>query len=180
MAIRNDSSRIERNLDISEHNTKAEIRVALLMQWGEEESQAKYRYFVHTFADGSRLYLDRPARLNKGCDFIVYLENQLLWKNGNDRPPSHDDLWKELEAKQKQLSEPDWQSLCRAIVSVHSVQPYDISSSTRQAMDKLDGMSTEKIVRLCEWFFVEQDLTYWDGEGRDMLFNGLKKLPKFE
>jgi len=179
MAIREDFDRIESTLDISGHSTKAEIRMALLVQWGNETPHAKYRYFVHTFADGSRLYIDRPARINKGCDFIVHLENQFLHKNGNDRPPSHEDLWSDLESKQGNLSDSDWRSLCRAISCVHSLQPYKISEATRQAIDGVDGMSAEKILRLCEWLFIEQDLTYWHGEGRDMLYNGLKDLPGF-
>jgi hypothetical protein len=39
--------------------------------------------------DGNRIYLERPGRLNEGCDFVVYIENIYLWNNGNDRPPSH-------------------------------------------------------------------------------------------
>lgn len=179
MAIREDSNRTEDALDVSGHSTKAEIRMALLVQWGDEKPHAKYRYFVHTFADGSRLYIDRPAQINKGCDFIIHLENQFLCKNGNDRPPSHGYLWNDLESKQGKLSDSDWHSLCRAISQVHSLQPPELSDVARQAIDGAGGMSAEKILRLCEWLFIEQDLTYWHGEGRDMLYNGLKTLPEF-
>ena len=42
--------------------------------------------------------------LNKGCDFVVYVEDLILWKNGNDRPPKHDDVLDDLHQKKAKTS----------------------------------------------------------------------------
>lgn len=176
MAIRHDPDRIEETLDISAHKDKLAIRIAILLQWSEEKEGEKYRYFVHTFADGTRLYLERPARLNKGCDFVIFLENENLAQNGNDKPPSHKDLWNDLAVKKQKLTADNWRALYQAIACVHAVRPYEISPATCKAIDSVTGLSAEKILRLCEWFFIEQDITYWSGTGRNMLFESLTEI----
>lgn len=99
MTVRKDSSRIEKTLDTSTLKTKQDIRVFLLLEWGKEVSQKKHRYFVEELSDGKRIYLDRPARINRGCDFIIYIEDMVVWKNGNDRPPSYKNLFADLTHK---------------------------------------------------------------------------------
>src|SRR6266571_3490136 len=88
--------------------TRAELRATILSYWlrelpGAPNLRNKYRYNVEKLADGSRIYLMRPTRLNKGCDFVIHCENFLTFKNGNSRPPSQSDLIAELEKTLKSL-----------------------------------------------------------------------------
>src|SRR3989442_15091263 len=88
--------------------TRAELRATMLSYWvrelpGAANVRNKYRYNVEKLADGSRIYLMRPTRLNKGCDFVIHCENFLTFKNGNSRPPSQTDLVLELEKTLKLL-----------------------------------------------------------------------------
>jgi hypothetical protein len=87
MAVRQDSSITLPSIE--QFNNKKDIRGFLLQQWIAESPHAKYRYFVETLQTGTKIYLERPDRLNKGCDFVIFGENAYLWNNGNDRPPDH-------------------------------------------------------------------------------------------
>lgn len=39
-----------------------------------------------------------------------------------------------------------------------------------------NGWSVEIVLKLVKWFFIEQDITYWNRTGRDMLWNGIKSI----
>jgi len=79
------------------------MRHFLLDQRKSEEPQTKYRYFVEQLNDGTRIYLERPGRLNKGCDFVIYIENHIQYKNGNNKPPKHNDILSDLAVKKKHI-----------------------------------------------------------------------------
>lgn len=74
--------------------SREKVRERILQTWIEEDpGVGQYRYDVENCSDGSKIYLLRPGRLNKGCDFIVVSENFLKFKNGNDKPPKHHDVF---------------------------------------------------------------------------------------
>ena len=95
MAIRIDNS-INIELNIDQISDKTDLRIFLLNQWIIEIIGTKYRYFVETLTDGNRIYLERPGRLNKGCDFVILIENHVKFKNGNDRAPKHEFITDDL------------------------------------------------------------------------------------
>lgn len=170
MAIRNDD-RIALDIQAPAGVSRAAARLALLMKWGEEQAGQQYRYFAETFSDGKRLYLERPGQLNQGCDFVIFLEDCFLFNNGNDRPPSHQDLFADLAAKREQLSDADWALALEAIRAVHALKP-------PPALDLPECAGTldyPRLLALCCWFFLEQDLTYWNGTGRDMLWEAISQ-----
>ena len=167
--IRGDD-RIELAFRLPALETRAMARVFLMQKWGEEKEGGKYRYFVEKFDNGGRLYLERPGRLNKGCDFVIFLENSFLHKNGNDRPPSHKDLFGDLERKKARLAPKHWRALLDAIRA-----EYDLKTAPPLALrtgdDELDAA---RLTALCRWFFLEQDLTYWNRTGRHMLWGAIE------
>lgn len=80
---------------------RAAVRAEVFQYWIKEEPgtaivRNTYRYNAEKLSDGSRIYLTRPTRLNKGADFVICCENFTKFKNGNDKPPSHGDLITEL------------------------------------------------------------------------------------
>ena len=164
--IRSDD-RIELELRMpAKVKTRAMARVFLMQQWGDEAEGRKYRYFAERFADGGRLYLERPGRLNKGCDFVVHLENSFVFKNGNDRPPSHKDLLADLAKKKARLSPKRWRELLSVIRAEHAFAPAAVPAA-KTPEGELDFA---RLAALCRWFFLEQDLTYWNLTGRNMLW----------
>lgn len=42
---------------------------------GSGDNASKYIYFVETLSSGDRVYLQRPANLHNGFDFLVCVEN---------------------------------------------------------------------------------------------------------
>lgn len=172
MAIRQDSATIL-NLNIGSFTDKAAIRNYLLQQWIIETPHTKYRYFVETLANGSRIYLERPGRLNKGCDFVIYAENLFLHGNGNDKPPAFKDLLEDFANHKSLLTDPQKQSLLSAIQTIHDVGSYQTAIQQVSGITAT-GLTFETILKLLRWFFAEQDLTYWSGTGRAMLLQAIK------
>lgn len=172
MAIRQDDSTEIILPSIEQFNNKTAIRDSLLRQWIAENPQMKYRYFVETFNNGSRIYLERPGRLNKGCDFVIYAENAYLWNNGNDRPPNHDFVLSDLSAKKNTMTTNQWESFILAVTEIYNSNTYQ---RTLQFTNNLPivGHSYELALKLIRWFFIEQDITYWAKSGREMLYNGI-------
>ncbi len=173
--IRNDNS-INVNLLLSmECNSKANIRAFLLSVWANENIHTKYRYFVEQLNDGSRIYLERPGRLNKGCDFVIYIENYYLWNNGNDKPPSHDFILNDLILKKSSFNILEWNNLLLAINMIFNCESY-ISTINLTNNLPIIGLNYELLLKLIRWFFIEQDLTYWSGEGRNMLWRAINNV----
>jgi len=123
MAIRQDNS-IPLNISVDNINDRTELRTHILNQWILENSNAKYRYFVEVLANGNRIYLERPGRLNKGCDFVIFIENHLTFNNGNDKPPKHDFIVDDLEIKKQHMNPAEWTQLLHfAIICLTYVNP---------------------------------------------------------
>lgn len=171
MTIREDDS-IEVNLigAVDGLFNREEIRSFILCKWIEEEAQMKYRYFVETLENNGRIYLERPGRLNKGCDFVIYVENKIVWKNGNDRPPDHNFILGDLRQKKHDLPYDSWRILLAAIEKIYNCSSYEDSVAELGEIDFGTGHSVELIIKTLKWLFIEQDITYWSGEGRGMLF----------
>lgn len=161
--------------NIDQINNKSTIRNFLLNQWIIEAPNAKYRYFVETLTNGNRIYLERPGRLNKGCDFVIYIENHILFNNGNDKPPPHNFILNDLAIKKQALPVAVWQILIASIKTIFNCQPYNIASQSLQNLPVM-GESYEVILKTLRWLFIEQDITYWSGQGRQMLFNEILAL----
>ena len=73
---------IEKNLVVRNCKTRRQIRRILISEFlkekpgeGKEALASRYRYYVETLADGRRIFLHRPAPLNKGFDFTIHVEN---------------------------------------------------------------------------------------------------------
>lgn len=155
---------------------RAEVRRQLVRRWlrelpGTGELKHTYRYDVEQLRDRSRIYLTRPTRLNKGMDFVIYCENFTKWKKGTSRPPSHGDLFGEI------------QSICgrshrhslevrRALGRIWNCEdPDKVAASLRLLRDDVQA---ERALKLGRWMFIEQDLTYWTESGRWMLRGGIE------
>ncbi|MBZ4642953.1 MAG: hypothetical protein PWQ25_2170 [Deferribacteres bacterium] len=176
MAIRNDYS-ININLNnIENFTTRDAVRTFLLQQWAQENQGQKYRYFVETLSDGSRIYLERPGRLNKGCDFVIYAENKYLWNNGNDRPPDHNFVLNDLRNKKQLLSQAQWQAFLNGVNIMYNCGTYLNALGQLGQLPVGNGHNYELILKLTRWFFIEQDVTYWSGQGRAMFYDAILSI----
>lgn len=149
---------------------RADIRAEVFQHWLDEEPgtpavRNTYRYDVETLSNGCQIYLTRPTRLNKGADFVICCEGFTKFKNGNDKPPSHNDLLSEFE----HLGQPAVRKkeLLRALGRIWGCEN---SASVIAELTLLKGNArAERMLLLAKWFFIEQDVTYWTESGRHML-----------
>ena len=137
-----------------------------------------YKYVVENLHPYN-IYLQRPAFLNKGFDFIVKVEN-MYFKIANGRRhknPSHKDIVNILSSYKTQNGY-IYQSLQNFIKQIYDCQNIDIMGLTANfpPFTNYDGEQIPIAVLLCciKWLFIEQDLTYWNYSGRNMLFSHLQ------
>ena len=125
----------------------------------------RFKYFVEKLQDERRIFLLRPTYLNKGIDFQVWVEK---FDGTIDGRPSHQDIFKDLVAKKKENPR-DFAKLIQMIDSVWNCQEPD---AVLKAIDKnafSQGFPIEMVLKILKWLFIEQDVTYWNYDGRQML-----------
>lgn len=174
MTIRNSGAQEKVLESIDGFSNRADIRKFMLYLYATEDCKTKIRYYVETLADGKRIYLERPTALNKGCDFRIFVEDLLVYNNGNDKCPSHNDVFCDLKRKKDSLSVRDYTILLSAIEDIYNVRPYQIAESRITLLPTAQGWPYETLLKLLRWLFIEQDITYWAQTGREMLMNGIK------
>jgi len=124
----------------------------------------RYKYFVETLSDGRRVYLLRPTFLNKGIDFQVWVERL---EDNEDKRPSHKDIFKDLKAKKRDNLH-EYEKLIDPIKRVHMCEEPD-NVLEDYSFNFTIGYSPELLLKIIKWLFIEQDITYWNYDGRDML-----------
>jgi hypothetical protein len=140
---------------------------------GNKENTSKYHYNVETLTCRNRIYLTRPVPLNKGFDFIIHVEGY-KFLNGKDNP-RHDDISNDLKEK-KQRNSTIYQNLLKLIDLVFLCNdPEDILRQERMPVFDV-GFSIELLLKVIKWFFIEQDVRYWNWSGRNMLMSGIKGI----
>ena len=172
MVIRSDNSEIIKLTNIESFKDKATIRKHLLAQWSLEVPHTKYRYIVESISTSKSIYLERPGRLNKGCDFVIYAEELFTYINGNDKPPKHDDLLLDIQTKKNALTNKEYQQFLKAITTIYECGKY-ASAYKLVAILPGSGLKYEVVLKLLRWFFIEQDITYWAKSGREMLYKAI-------
>lgn len=133
---------------------------------GAGADSSKYTYYVETLADGNRVYLTRPAFLNKGFDFVIRVENADYGHKGPYKnAPSHKDISIDLEEKKKENPEmyKKFYDLLKKVFECHDVTVAEYSTIHFEC-----GLTPEHILKVIKWLFIEQDIAYWSYSGRNM------------
>lgn len=171
MTVRNDDH-IEKNLDVDNIRNREEARKFLLITYAIEDCHIKTRYYVETLRNGKRIYIERPTFLNKGCDFVLYAEDVITCKNGNDKAPSHNDVLRDLTIKRRALTTEQYTKLLEAIKCIYELKPYAEAEAHICKLPQVNW-DYELLLKLLRWLFIEQDITYWAGDGRKMLYTAI-------
>lgn len=152
--------------------TRRKQRRAVAQKWLAETEYSYYRYFVAECKSGTRIYLSRPGRRNRGFDFAIHIEG---WtspyaekgKMRNTRP-SHGDIFEDLRRKKSENPQ-RFKKLARAIREVYRcAEPSE--TQARNLANFEHGLEVDVLLHVLKWLFIEQDLTYWNGTGRRMLW----------
>lgn len=155
------------------------IKLFLKEQHGTIKDVNYYHYTVEKLSDGNVIYLKRPTALNKGMDFEVRVSNiQFRYgKYGNiistGNRPSHNDIFEDLKAK-KYESEQEFLQLLPLITKVYNCE--DVLPDEIKTLHFSRGVSVEIILYVLKWLFIEQDITYWNRSGREMLYKKICDL----
>ncbi len=154
---------------------RALVRAEVFKLWIEEspgtsEITNTYRYNVERLSDGSVIYLNRPTRLNKGADFVICCEGFTKFKNGNDKPPSHRDIFSEVQ----ELAHSE-ERKSELLAALDRIWNCEASATVIGSLKAFKGNArAERVLLLAKWFFIEQDVTYWTDSGRHMLRSGFE------
>lgn len=159
---------------ISNEGTRNEVRMRVIERLSEEiagtgkdENASKYIYYVETLSSGDRVYLQRPANLHNGFDFLVCVENANYAEEGmrQRNSPKHKDF--EVDLINKKAENPImYKHLYELLLKVF--QCHDIDDGEIATLHFNSGLSAEHILKTIKWLFIEQDIRYWNYSGRNM------------
>lgn len=164
-------------------NNRADIRKELVTLFLREQpgtgtgvSASRYRYNVDTF-DNYSIVLNRPAGLNKGFDFTVNVQGMGFKKQRTYSNPSHRDIIDILQSV-KSNNPTQYQNVSLEIRNIYNcVSPNFRNISGITFLDHTNTPRPLEIILLAiKWLFIEQDITYWNWSGRNMLFSSLQNL----
>ena len=156
--------------------SREKIREKVLQTWMEERPGiGQYRYDVEKCRDGSGIYLLRPASLNKGCDFVIVSESYLKFQNGNDKPPKHSDVF-ELILSAVGNNGDKGAAFYDAAREVYGCKSPDTVLSKHDILRDDPNCNFERALKLLKWMWIEQDITYWTRQGRQMLWDSLDSM----
>jgi hypothetical protein len=163
-------------------STRRELRDSAVKQFlsekggyweGGKKHVTLYRYNVEKLKDGKKIFLLKPTFLNKGIDFQVWVEGL---KSDKDARPSHKDIFEDLRIKKSENQE-DFLKLMKLVDRVWNCEdPNDIIKGTTLHFKK--GYSVELLLKILKWLFIEQDITYWNYDGRGMLKSAIDDIAK--
>jgi len=162
----------EITIHFSNEGTRNEVRKRVIDKLFKEEpgigtgeDASRYYYYVETLSTGDRIYLQRPANLHNGFDFLICVENQNYNKEGGRKRnyPKHEDLIADLQMKKSSNHEMyiKLYELIKNIYECHDVSDMEIAKVKFET-----GLATDHIVKVFKWFFIEQDIRYWNYSGR--------------
>src|SRR3989338_5248680 len=155
---------------------REKIRERILNTWMQEApGTGQYRYDVEKCRDGSMVYLLRPANLNKGCDFVIVSENYLTFQNGKDKPPKHNDVFDLILSAVGNNGEKGAAFYDAAHEVYGCTSPDEVLKKYAVLRDD-PGCKFERALKLLRWMWIEQDITYWTGQGRGMLWEGFDSM----
>lgn len=157
------------------------ISIFLKEEHGSIVDTSYYYYYVEELSDGNYIYLKRPTALNKGVDFEVRVSNVQFrfGKKGNiiatGNRPSHKDILKDLYLKKEESIE-KYLVLIQLITKVFKCE--EITDEDISLVSFEVGLSVELTLFTLKWLFIEQDITYWNRSGREMLYNKIMEYGK--
>jgi hypothetical protein len=163
----------------SNEGSRNEVRQRVIAEFlrekpglGNGDLQSKYIYFVEILKTGNKVYLERPANLHNGFDFLINVENTNFSKTNRIKyNPAHEDIFNDLKIK-KEESEVKYKKLYLLIEEVFNCR--EINNDISLVFNT--GYPVDLILKVIKWFFIEQDIRYWNYSGRTMFMSG---VPKF-
>ncbi len=151
---------------------------------GNGDNASKYLYKVETF-DKYQILIERPAHNNKGIDFIgrvndITFEHEVNGKKLKyskfNNAPSHDNILDALEYCKDNYTELYNSFVTSELSKIYNCKKVKYSKPSGASFVDCKGNKhpIEILLLSIKWLFIEQDCTYWNYSGRNMLYTGLK------
>ena len=140
----------------------------------KDENYNRYEYHVENSKEGN-IILVRPANLKLGFDFRVDVKGMKFIKGS--AAPSHIDIFEDLKTKFKKDQKYS-EEIKDAIIRVAKME--DPSDILKDVKEKNIGYSVELLLKINKWLFVEQDIRYWNGWGRNKFVVWLQLMNFFK
>lgn len=141
---------------------------------GKHHLTSRYKYVTKVLQDGRQVHLSRPANFNNGFDFTLNVSgtnfNHHISEKRASTRPTHGNIYDDLILKRTENSKL-YDELREQIDLV-----YNCKNPTKVNFNFNDGHPTELILECVKWLFVEQDVTYWNYSGRNMLYEGICEI----
>jgi len=173
--------RYEMTCTFSNEGTRNEVRARVIQQFMQEEpgtgngiDATLYTYYIEKLSDGKRIFLTRPGWLNKQFDFIINVEGiNFEKKEGRFRTnPTHKDIFSDLEIKKKRNSD-SYKRLYSLLKKIYECK--EISKHEYESLMFDVGYPADLILFVIKWYFIEQDIAYWNYSGRAKFMSGIPK-----
>jgi len=133
-----------------------------------------YEYTVETY-NNYKIILKRPAFLNKGFDFTVNISGLYFKKKKRYSYPTHQDIIDALTYCKNTNPAVYQTTIIPLINDIFNCKNINIGNTGMYFMDYNNQPHPIEIILLAlKWLFIEQDFTYWNNSGRQMLYDGLK------
>lgn len=156
------------------------IKLFLAERHGPDAQGKKmeYEYEVDSFGT-YKIILQRPARLNHGMDFLITTDPSIdfyRFKKGTFRVvPAQKDIFDFL-LQAKDSNGVDYSQIKDVIRRYLNCDQFTLPAFNFCLEDKNgNSFPIEVVLLLIKWFFIEQDVTYWNYTGRAMLFKALQE-----
>lgn len=133
-----------------------------------------HRFHVDELESGHEVKLQHPGQLNNGFDFQVRVDG---WDDSNAPRPSHDEIYSDFAHKREHASKDAFEALCEAAHDIHAGEGADaVIERYGDRFDFIEGRVPEALLRPLPWLFIEQDIRYWHGDGRDRTIGTIQHL----
>ena len=162
----------------SRNGIRAELyNLFLIENPGTRKTLSTYHYEVESFGNCT-VELRRPGQLNKGVDFRVCTTGLMFKPTGKlkkNPAPSHEAIIEILDNYKQKYPVIYNNQIIPVLKKFYGCQNHSLSSSNLPNFIDCDGNNKPiEIVLYCvKWLFIEQDITYWNSSGRDMLYDEL-------
>jgi hypothetical protein len=135
---------------------------------------SRYHYIVKEF-DDYNIELHRPAGLNKGFDFTVHITGMYFKKRIRYTNPSHGDIILALHDVKNHCNKSEYQLISEQIQNIFYDNDFDVHYIRNMEFCDYEGEPRPIVIILLaiKWLFIEQDITYWNWSGRNMLMEKL-------
>jgi len=170
----------EKTASFSNAGTRNEVRIRVLKEFlkekpgtGKGDAATHYTYYVEKLLDGKRIFLTRPGFLNKQFDFVINVEgiNFNKAKSGRRRTnPTHDDICSDLQGKKKNDPK-NYKKLYYLMQRIYNCK--EITSDEYENLEFDIGYPVDLVLLVTKWYFIEQDIAYWNYSGRAMFMSGI-------